>query len=199
MASELLPALFGAIGTLVGGGVTLTANWLASRTQHYLVTEDRRQRNAEVRREAYNAFLASAEIFQDRGRELVDSISLDAPEDRITSAYAAYYEAWEDAKRKRASVLISGPDDVARSADKLRDSIINLSILCDSAYHKRSERAARPRGYLDILQAVSDASAEFASIARKYAVVRESDPIANRKRESIRKAMDSNRPLLPGH
>jgi hypothetical protein len=191
MASEWLPALFGAIGTVVGGGVTLTANWIASRTQQYLATEDRRQRNAEVRRDAYSIFLASAEIFEDRGRELVDSISLGAEEAKIESAYAAYYEAWEDVKRKRASVLISGPDDVAHSANKLRDSLTDLSIFCDSAYNKRSERAGRSRGYLDMLQAARDASAEFESIARKYAVVGESEIISNRKRGLIRKTVDT--------
>jgi hypothetical protein len=194
MASDLLPALFGAIGTLVGGGVTLTANWIASRTQHYLVTEERKQRNAEVRRDAYSAFLASAEIFADRARELVDRISLSAPEEKITSAYTVYYEAWEDSKRKRASVLISGPDCVALSAENLRNSLTDLSTLCDSAYNQRSERTEPPRGYRGKLQAARDARANFASIARKYAVVGESDLTANRKRKSIRKAGESNRP-----
>lgn len=190
MASEWLPALFGAIGTMVGAGVTLTANWIVSHTQRYLATEDRRQRNAEVRRDACSIFLASALIFEDRGRELVDSIRFGASEARITSAYEAYYEAWEDVKRKRASVLVSGPDDVAHMAEKLHDSLTELSIFCDSAYYKRSQRAGASRGYLDRLQAARDASAEFASIASKYAVVNESDLIDNRKRGLIRKATD---------
>jgi hypothetical protein len=176
---------------MVGGGVTLTANWIASHTQRYLAIEDRRQRNAEVRRDACSIFLAFAILFEDRGRELVDSMRLDAPDAKITSAYEAYYEAWEDVKRKRASVLISGPENVVHLADKLHDSLTDLSIICDSAYYKRSQRAGATRGYLDTLQDACDASAEFASIASKYAVVSESGLIVTRKLGLIRKARDS--------
>jgi hypothetical protein len=174
MASELLPAVFGAIGTLVGGGVTLTANWITARTQHRVATEDRRQKNAEVRRDAYSAFLAAAELFQDRGRELVERISPDAPNEKIESAHAAFYEAWEDAKRKRTSVLISGPEDIVPSVNKLRDKLAEFYSLCNNAYNNRSER--RPRGYLDTLETTSDAMTAFATLARKFAVVDESRP-----------------------
>jgi hypothetical protein len=137
MASEWIPAIFGVIGTMLGGGVTLAANWISSHTQRELAVEERRQRNAEVRRDAYSAFLASAVTFEDRGRELFDEVRLRASEEKISSSYDAYYEAWEDVKRKRASVLIVGPEDVTYGAYRLQDSLASLAGYCDSAYYDR--------------------------------------------------------------
>lgn len=182
MASEWLPALFGVIGTLLGGAVTLTANWISSRTQRYLAIEDHNQQNAAIRREAYAPFLASAAMLKDRGRELAESIRAEIPdEDKIESLRKVYYESWEDMKGKRPLALIVGPSDSGMPdiVNNLHGALIAFADHCDAIYRDRPTR--RSPKYDQLAADVDDAFAKCAEAARKFAIVNEPDLTTDRK------------------
>jgi hypothetical protein len=175
MASELLPALFGAIGTLVGGGVTITANWIASRTQFRLATDSDRRQNVKNRNDANAAYLASAKILAERGHILVERMRwANTPEETITSLHMACHEGWEDVLRKHSSVLVDSPDiEVRGSANAVRDALQSVIESCNSAYYGGSGHTRMPTGFFNLLQAARAANQKFADDANKYSAVGE--------------------------
>jgi hypothetical protein len=188
MASELLPALFGAIGTLVGGGVTITANWIASRTQLRLATDADKRQSVKDYNDANAALLASAKILAERGHVLVERMrSANTPDETITSLHMACHEGWEDALRKHAAVLVNSPNPTVRDdADAVRDALQNLIESCNSAYYGGLGRTRTPNGFYDLLEHARDANKEFATHANKYSAVGELALISNQKSKSIR-------------
>jgi hypothetical protein len=169
MASEWLPALFGVIGTLLGGSVTLTANWISSSTQRYVATEDRNQQNAAIRREAYASLLASASMLKDRGRELAESIIAERPdEERIKSLHKVYYDSWEDVKERRPLALIVGPIHMPAIINDLHYSLVAFSACCDKMFQDRPHNW--PADYDELAGCVDDKFAAFAEAARKCAI-----------------------------
>lgn len=180
MASEWLPALFGVIGTLLGGSVTLTANWLTSNTQRHLAAEDRIQQNAAIRREAYAPFLAAASMIKDRGHELAEAIRAETrDEERIASLRKVYYESWEEMKGKRPLALIVGPGGMPEKVDDLHGSLIDFREHIDEIYRDKPNH--RSPKYNRLVVNIDNAFAEFARAAREYAVASEPDLITDRK------------------
>jgi hypothetical protein len=57
VSAEWIAAMAGILGAIAGAGGTLTANWISSRTQVKLSDCDRKQREAETRRDAYAKYL----------------------------------------------------------------------------------------------------------------------------------------------
>ena len=183
MASEWLPALFGVIGTLLGGSVTLTANWISSSTQRYLATEDRNQQNAAIRREAYASLLASASMLKDRGRELAESIIAERPdEERITSLHKVYYDSWEDVKERRPLALIVGPIDMPAIINELHYSLAAFSACCDKMFQDRPD--SWPANYDKLACRVDVKFAAFAEAAGKWAIAGESGTLISRASRS---------------
>jgi hypothetical protein len=188
MTSEWLPALFGIIGTLLGGSVTLAANWLTSRTQRHLAAEDRIQQNAGVRREAYALFLTSVSALKDRGRELAETIRAGtSEEEKITSLHKACHESWEDMKARRPLVLIVGTGDIPKIVDELHGSLAEYYKLCDDMYRNRPNRWS-PK-YDKLVSEIDKKFAEFAKDARDYAVASEPDLIIDRRIGFFKKAV----------
>jgi hypothetical protein len=186
MASEWLPALFGVIGTLLGGSVTLAANWLQSNTQRQLAAEDHIQQNAGIRREAYALYLTSASMLKDRGRELANTVVAGKSEEaKIESLHKAYYESWEDMKTKRPLVLVAGPDDASSSANNLHWALIEYSDVCDKIYADRAEYRKNPGGwprkYDKTAEEVDNQFIEFTKQAQRFAMASEPDVTAKPK------------------
>jgi hypothetical protein len=65
VTSGWIAAVVALVGAVIGAGATLTANWLAARTQLKLAAGNREQQRAEVRRGACADYLTATDSFMD--------------------------------------------------------------------------------------------------------------------------------------
>lgn len=171
VTSEWIAAAFGVVGAVVGAGATLTANWIATRTQLELAAHNREQQRAEVRRAACAEYLVAVDSFMDQARELVSRMENDAPRPQCDAAHASYFAGWEHLQRVRAPVVIAGPSELGDRTDALRHQLAALGDECDSWYtaHKNGSTRGRAAKFSTAQHAAHDARTAFVSVAQKNA------------------------------
>lgn len=145
MGSELITGLFGAVGALIGAGTTLTANMITARGQKRLAHDSRKERAADIRRDACAVYLTSVEGFLDRCRELVTALDEDSSGEARERAHEAYLAEWNDLLRSCAPVVIAGPSALGGKAMTLRQAIASLSDECDRWYASYAAGSTRAR------------------------------------------------------
>jgi len=171
VGSEWIAAIFGILGTVVGAGATLTANWISTRTQLVLANRDREQRSAEVRRAAYAEYLIAADSFMDQARELAHRMQNDASRAECEAVYGPYFASWEQLQRAYAPVVIAGPNELGKLAEKLQSRIGALGDLCDDWYsaYKNGPTPSRISEFGKARHEAMLSRAIFISVAQKYA------------------------------
>ena len=171
VTSEWIAAVFGVLGAVVGAGATLTANWIASRTQLKLAADDRDQRRAEVRRAACAEYLVAVDSFLDQARELVSRMENGSPKPQCDAAYASYFAGWEHLQRVRAPVVIAGPSELGERAEALRYQLAGLGDECDSWFtaHKNGPTRSRAAKFSTAQHAAHEARTAFVLAAQKNA------------------------------
>ena len=171
VSSEWVGAVFGILGAVVGAGATLTANWISTRAQLMLADRDREQRSAEVRRAACAKYLVAADSFMDQARELAHRMQGKASEAECEAAHAPYFSGWEHLQRACAPVVIAGPSELGRRAEKLRSQLGTLGDLCDNWYtaYKNGPAPSRISEFGNVRREALQIRAEFISTAQKHA------------------------------
>jgi hypothetical protein len=149
VTSEWIAAVFGLVGAVIGASATLTANWIASRTesrtQLKLAADDREQRSAEVRRDASAKYLIVVDSFMDQARELVSRMESTAPGPECDTSHESYLAGWEDLQRRCAPVVIAGPSELGERAEALKSQLGALGDECDSWYAAHKNGLTRSR------------------------------------------------------
>lgn len=175
MTSEWIAAIFGLAGAVIGAGATLTANWIASRTesrtQLKLAADHHVQRRAEVRRAACAEYLIAVDSFMDKARELVSRMESTAPGPECDAAHKSYFAGWEDLQRRCAPVVIAGPSELGERAEELKSQLGALGDECDSWYaaHKNGLTRSRATKFSNAQRVANQARAVFISAAQKHA------------------------------
>jgi hypothetical protein len=169
VSSDWIAAVFGILGTVVGAGATLIANWLSTRTQLVLAERDREDKKAEVRRIACAKYLIAADSFADHARELASRMDQKARAEDCEAAHKPYSAGWEKLQHACAPVVIAGPDKLGEQAELLKSKLGSVGDLCDSwyvAYQKGSTRS-RISDYSEARLGAEDARKNFVSAAQK--------------------------------
>jgi hypothetical protein len=156
---------------MAGAGATLTANWIAARTQLKLASGNREQQSAEVRRSACAGYLTATGSFMDQARELVSRMQNGAPAPERDAAHAAYFAGWEKLQPACAPAVIAGPGDPGKRAEAPKSQLGALGDECDSWYaaHKNGPVRNRASKFSSVQHAAHEARAAFISAAQQYA------------------------------
>jgi hypothetical protein len=171
VSSEWIAGIFGILGAVVGAGTTLTANWISTRTQIMLAARDREQRSADVRRAACAEYLIAADSFMDRARELVRRMEDNAPKAECETLYAAYFADWEQLQRARAPVVIAGPSELGKQAERLQSHLGALGDVCDGWYaaYQNGPVPSRISEFGNAQHGALQTRTVFISVAQKHA------------------------------
>ncbi|HZC39443.1 MAG TPA: hypothetical protein VE343_02140 [Streptosporangiaceae bacterium] len=170
MASEWLGAGFTALGAAIGAGASFGSVLITNRAQRGLAADTRKDQVAEVRRTAYAEYLTVVYSFMDRSRELIAKIETDAGTQACDAARRDYLEDWDRLQPVYAPVLIAGPSEIEKSAERLRFCLGDLADECDkcNAVYKDGDRSGPAKSALRAQQRARDARLEFASAARNH-------------------------------
>jgi hypothetical protein len=171
VTSGWIAAVVALAGAVIGAGATLTANWLAARTQLQLAAGNREQQRAEVRRGACADYLTAVDSFMDQARELVSRMENDAPAPERDAAHAAYFAGWEHLQRVCAPVVIAGPGELAEQAEALKSQLGAVGDVCDSWYaaHNNGPVRSQVSKLSEAQHAARQARAAFISAAQTHA------------------------------
>ena len=172
VSSEWIAAIFGISGAVVGAGATLTANWISTRTQLRLADRDREQRSAEIRRAACAEYLIAADSFMDQSRELANRMQGNAAKAECEAAHTPYFAGWEQLQRTCAPVVIAGPNELGKLAERLQSQLGILGDLCDDWYsaYKNGPVPGRISEFGKARLEALQIRTVFISVAQKYAL-----------------------------
>jgi len=163
VTSGWIAAVVALAGAVIGAGATLTANWLATRTQLQLAAGNREQQRAEVRRGACADYLTAVDSFMDQARELVSRMENGAQAAERDAAHAAYFAGWEHLQRLCAPVVIAGSGELGERAEALKSQLGALGDECDRWYaaHKNGQVRSRVSKFSDAQHTAYEANAKF--------------------------------------
>jgi hypothetical protein len=178
VTSGWITAVVALAGAVIGAGATLTANWLAARTQLQLAAGNREQQKAEVRRGACADYLTAVDSFLDQARELVSRMDNGAPAGERGAAHAAYFAGWEHLQRVCAPVVIAGPGELGHRAEALKSQLGALGDECDRWYaaDKNGQARSRVSKFSDAQHAAYQAREAFISAAQTHAFTEPGKP-----------------------
>jgi hypothetical protein len=170
VATELIAGLFTALGALIAAGATFVSGLQNSRAQKASAAAGRETQIAEVRREAYAAYLTAVYRFMERARGLIAELEAGAEISEFSAAFLAYKDGWENLHPTYAPVLIAGPWKIEESAEALRFCLGDLGDKCDSWYaaHKAGEEFRDAEHVLESQKAARDARLKFSALARDH-------------------------------
>jgi len=136
-----------------------------------LADRDREQRSAEVRRAACAEYLIAADSFMDQARELAQRMQGNASKAECELAHKPYFAGWEQLQRACAPVVIAGPNELGKQAERLQSQLGTLGDLCDDWYsaYKNGPVPSRISEFGKARLEALQTRAVFISAAQKHA------------------------------
>ncbi len=170
MDLNIASAVFGLLGAMLGAGVSIATTAMSNNAQVRNARQERVGRVVDAQRETYINFLSQGDLFLDLARELSAVLDTGAHEgdSRADATFMRYSAEWTKFVVNCAAVQISGPPDVANSANQLRLKIGAWSELIDRRYTD----GKRWRGHDEAVDAARmsarEARAEFIHHAQSW-------------------------------
>lgn len=181
-SGAVLTGVFGALGTLLGGGVTAATGHLTASRERTAAREDRleaaRLVALERRRGTYIAFLSACSEFMEAARDLHAELDAGARANALALYDDSHRETWARMGPPLAAVRIEGPADLAATAVRYHDRLADYSNLLDDALLPGNYTASRARKLSAAREAAANVGRSFIEQARTASQLPEESPAA---------------------
>ena len=166
MDSSLVAALFGIIGTAVGGVITLLGQWSTDRGAIRRERAARLEARAERRRESVIDYVAKIDAFHENARLVLDVQRPRQSDAVVERARSGYDDAWRVLSVSLGPTQIAGPEAVSDAAGRLEKSAVNFANAIDTYLRSGHWTQVGQDERDDLENTMIAARREFVAIAR---------------------------------